>query len=167
MSQVIPEMFPTGRSGSRFGGRRPEQAPRRTQRQTVTALSGVPLFTGFGKRHLQQLAREADELAFGPGESVVTEGVLGETLFVVLAGHGKVVRRKRRVGEVVPGDFFGELSAIDGGARTASVIAETPMRVLRLYRRTLVALLKDEPQLALKILDGIVRRVREVERRTG
>lgn len=167
MSQVIPEVFPREPGSRKLVERRPEQAARRTRRQTVTALHGVPLFSGFGKRHLERLAKETDELAFEPGESVVTEGMPGETLFVVLSGHGKVVRGGRRVGGVVPGDFFGELSAIDGGARTASVVADTPMSVLRLFRRTLIGLLSDEPQLALKLLDGIVRRVREVERRTG
>ena len=70
------------------------------------------------------------------------------------------------MGEVLPGDFFGELSAIDGGPRSANVIAETPMRVLRLFRHTLISLLRDEPRLTLKLIDGVVRRIREVERRT-
>jgi CRP-like cAMP-binding protein len=82
----------------------------------------------------------------------------------VIQGKGKVVRRGRRVGSVVPGDFFGELSTIDGGPRTATVVAETPMKVLRLFRSTLRKLLQDEPELSIKILDGIVRRIRQVER---
>jgi CRP-like cAMP-binding protein len=90
--------------------------------------------------------------------------MLGETLFVVLSGKGKVTRGRRKVGEVLPGDFFGELSALDGGPRTATVTAETPMRVLRLFRHTLMDLLRDEPRLILKLLDGIVRRIREIER---
>ena len=167
MSQVIPEVFRRVPRGRKLVERRPEQAAKRTRHQTVAALAGVPLFSGFGKRHLQRLAKDTDELLFDTGESVVSEGMPGEALFVVLAGHGKVVRRGRRVGEVVPGDFFGELSAIDGGVRTATVVADTPIRVLRLFRRTLLALLADEPQLSLKLLDGMVRRVREVERRTG
>jgi CRP/FNR family cyclic AMP-dependent transcriptional regulator len=133
----------------------------------VVALQGVPLFTGLSKRHLQRLAKETDELTFDAGETIIQEGMLGETLFVVLEGHGKVIRRGRKVGEVTPGDFFGELSAIDGGERTASVVADTPMVVLRLFRRTLVTLLHEEPRLALKVLDGVVQRVRQVQRRTG
>jgi hypothetical protein len=43
----------------------------------------------------------------------------------------------------------------------------TPVRVVRLFRRTLRKLLQDEPQLTVKILDGIVRRIRQVERRSG
>jgi CRP/FNR family cyclic AMP-dependent transcriptional regulator len=139
----------------------------RTRRETAVALAGVPLFADLPKRHLQRLAREADELTFAPGEQIVREGSLGETVFVVMEGRAKVTRNGRRVGEVLPGDFFGELSAIDGGPRTASITAVTPVRVVRLFRRTLRKLLEDEPQLTVKILDGIVRRIRQVERRSG
>jgi CRP/FNR family transcriptional regulator, cyclic AMP receptor protein len=145
----------------------PEVRASRTKRETAVALSGVPLFADLPKRHLQRLAREADELTFAPGEQIVQEGSLGETLFVVMEGRAKVTRNGRRVGEVLPGDFFGELSAIDGGPRTASITAVTPVRVVRLFRRTLRKLLDDEPQLTVKILDGVVRRIRQVERRSG
>ena len=91
------------------------------------------------------------------------EGELGETLFVVLEGEGKVVRGSRKVGTVLPGDFFGELAAIDAQPRSASVVAVTPLRVLRLFRRHLLKLLVNEPQITLKLLDGIVRRIRQVE----
>jgi len=82
----------------------------------------------------------------------------------VLEGEGKVVRSGKKVGTVLPGDFFGELAAIDAQPRSASVVAVTPLRVLRLFRRHLLALLKDEPQITLKLLDGIVRRVRQIDR---
>jgi len=149
-----------------LAARQPEQRPRRTRRETLVALAGVPLFADLPRKHLQRIAKEADELTFSPGEAIVEEGNLGETLFVVLEGHAKVVRGGRKVGQVLPGDFFGELSLIDGGPRSASVIAETPMRVLRVFRRTLTALWKDDPKLAIRVLDGVTRRVREVSRAT-
>jgi CRP-like cAMP-binding protein len=145
--------------------RAPEQPPRRTKRQTASVLRGVPLFSSLPRRALERLAEDTDELTYRPGQKVVEEGLLGETLFVVLSGEGKVVRRGRTLARVRPGDFFGELSALDGGPRTATIVAETPMEVLRLFRRTLFALLRDEPQLALRLMDGIVRRVREIDRR--
>jgi CRP-like cAMP-binding protein len=145
--------------------RAPEQPPRRTKRQTATVLGGVPLFSSLPRRALERLAEETDELTFRPGQTVVEEGLLGETLFVVLSGEGKVVRKGRTLARVRPGDFFGELSALDGGPRTATIVAQTPLEVLRLFRRTLFSLLSDEPQLALKLMDGIVRRVREIDRR--
>ena len=145
-------------------GRRPEQAARRTQRESVTALSVVPLFTVFSKKQLERLAKETDRQSFAPGVKIVEEGLLGETLFVVLEGRAKVTRGGKKVGEVLPGDFFGELSALDGGPRSATVTAVTPVKVLRLFRRTLVGALKDEPRLAIKLLDGMAARIRQVER---
>lgn len=164
MSQSFPDMMMRGARPA-VPGRRPEQPAPRTRRQTALVLGGIPMFADFSKRHLNRLAGDTDELLFEPGQVIVREDDLGETLFVVLEGQAKVTRGTKKVGEVLPGDFFGELSAIDGGPRTASVIAVTPMRVLRLFRRTLSALIEDEPQLTLKLLDGITRRLREVERR--
>ncbi|HET6714325.1 MAG TPA: cyclic nucleotide-binding domain-containing protein [Actinomycetota bacterium] len=163
MSQSFPDLW-RRESAPRPPARRPEQTLTRTRRQTATALAGVPLFAGFSKKHLQRLAADTDELTYARGEAVVREGELGETLFVVLEGEAKVVRGKRKVGTVLPGDFFGELAAIDAQPRSASVIAVTPLRVLRLFRRHLLGLLEDEPQVTLKLLDGIVRRIRQVER---
>lgn len=140
--------------------RQPEQPIRRTRRQTAAALAHVPLFSGFSKRDLARLAEETDVVSFAPGQAVVEEGMLGETMFVVLSGEAKVLQGKRRLGTVRPGDFFGEVAVLDGSPRSASVIAETPLAAIRLFRRTLVALLEAEPQMALKILDGLVRRVR-------
>jgi CRP-like cAMP-binding protein len=151
-------------AGKDARGRRPEQSARRTQRESVTALSVVPLFTVFSKKQLERLAKETDRQSFAPGVKIVEEGLLGETLFVVLEGRAKVTRGGKKVGEVLPGDFFGELSALDGGARSATVTAVTPVKVLRLFRRTLVGALKEEPRLAIKLLDGMAARIRQVER---
>ncbi|HEY7667278.1 MAG TPA: cyclic nucleotide-binding domain-containing protein [Actinomycetota bacterium] len=164
MSQSFPDLVLRERRPPRPPAA-PEQPPRRTKRQTAAVLGAVPLFSGLPRRALERLAGETDELVFRPGQRVVEEGLLGETLFVVLSGEGKVLRKGRALAFVRPGDFFGELSALDGGPRTATVVAETPLEVLRLFRRTLFALVHDEPQLALKLMDGIVRRVREIDRR--
>lgn len=163
MSQSLPDMW-RRESGRRAPARQPEQPLKRTKRQTATALAGVPMFSDLSKKDLERLAADTDELAFGPREPVVREGERGETLFVVLEGEGRVVRGGKKVGTVLPGDFFGELAAIDGAPRSASVVAVTPLRVLRLFRRHLMALLKDEPHVTLKLLDGIVRRLRQIDR---
>lgn|SRR5512134_2045746 len=163
MSQSLPDMW-RREVGHRPPARQPEQPLKRTRRQTAAVLAGVPMFAELSKRYLRRLAADTDELSFAPREAVVREGERGETLFVVLEGEGKVVRGGKKVGSVVPGDFFGELAAIDGAPRSASVVAVTPLRVLRLFRRHLLALLEDEPQVTLKLLDGIVRRLRQIDR---
>jgi protein phosphatase len=129
----------------------------------VAALTAVPLFDGFSKRHLRRLAREADAVEFEPGRAIVEEGQAGEALFVVLTGTARVVRAGRKVGSLIPGDFFGELSALDGGPRTASVVPETPVEVLRVFRHTLKRMVEQEPALAMGLLDGLARRLRQVQ----
>jgi CRP/FNR family cyclic AMP-dependent transcriptional regulator len=163
MPQSLPDMIVRARGGKAHETR-PEQSPARTRRRSAVALAGVPLFTGFSKRHLRHLADATDEVVFRPGEAIVTEGALGETLFVILEGQAKVVRGGKVQTRLVPGDFFGEVSVLDGGPRTASVVAETPVAALRLFRRTVLELMESEPQLALALLEGIARRIREVDR---
>jgi CRP-like cAMP-binding protein len=149
-------------SGRRVGGRRPEQSARRTKRQTAQVLGAVPLFAELSQRQLERLAREADEQTFEPGRPIVQEGQPGETLYIVLSGEAKVIRGHRTVARMYPGDVFGELSALDGGPRTASVTADTRVEVLRLFRHTLLRMIEREPELSFKLLDVIVRRLRQL-----
>lgn len=137
--------------------------PHAALKRSVVALAAVPLFDGFSKAHLRRLAGEADLVEFGPGRAIVEEAQAGEAMFVILAGKARVVRAGRKVGALIPGDFFGELSALDGGPRTASVVPDTPMEVLRLFRHTLHRLMKQEPALAMNILEGLARRLRQVQ----
>ena len=131
-------------------------------RRSVAALNAVPLFDGSSKRHLHRLAAEAEVVAFEADRAIVEEGGAGEAMFVVLSGRARVVRGGRTVATLVPGDFFGELSALDGGPRTASIVSETPMELLRLFRHTLRRMIEEEPSLAMRLLEGLARRLRQV-----
>ena len=162
MPQSLPDVFV--RSRKEPVRSRPAQSPTRTRRRSTVALAVVPLFAGFSTRHLQRLAAAADDVAFRAGERIVEQGNPGETLFVLLEGQAKVVRDGRVRTRLVPGDFFGEISVLDGGPRTASVIAETPVSALRVFRHTLLEMIRSEPHLALRLLEGIARRVREIDR---
>ena len=122
----------------------------------------MPLFDGFSKRHLRRLAEDSDLVEVDAGRAIVEEGQAGEAMFVILGGRARVVRAGRRVAELIPGDFFGELSALDGGPRTASVVADTKMELLRLFRHTLHRVVEDEPRLAIGLLEGLARRLRHV-----
>ena len=132
-------------------------------RRSVAALGGVPLFDGFSKRHLRRLAAETDVVAFGAEHAIVEEGGAGEAMFVILRGSARVARGGRKVATLIPGDFFGELSALDGGPRTASIVSETPMELLRLHRHTLRRVIEDEPTLVMGLLEGLARRLRQMQ----
>lgn len=135
---------------------------RPTIHRSLTAIAEIPLFAGLSKRHLRRLAGDADVVRFSPGRPVVDEGRPGEAMYVMLSGSAKVVRGRRTVATLIPGDFFGELSALDGGPRTASIVPDTPVEVLRLFRHTLFDLLRSEPTLAFRMLEGLARRMRQV-----
>jgi CRP-like cAMP-binding protein len=162
MGQSFPDMVLRGAARRRTPSRRREQEPRRTRRETAKVLSVVPLFSGFSKRDLNRLAGETDVVSFTAGTAVVEEGMLGATMFIVLSGEAKVVRGSRRLSTLRPGDFFGEVALLDGAPRSATVVADTHLVAIRLYRRTLLRLLEAQPDLARKILDVLVRRIRDV-----
>jgi CRP-like cAMP-binding protein len=74
---------------------------------------------------------------------------------------GKIVTARGEA-ELGPGDFFGELSLLDGEPRAATVVAATTMRAIRVERAAFRRLLRDEPDLALKVLEGMARRTRKI-----
>lgn len=128
----------------------------------IDALATVPLFANLSGRHLKKVLSRAVENDFDAGTVVVREGGSGDTLFVVLEGSLKVVRNGRTVARRSAGEFFGEISVITGGRRTATVIAETPLRCLVLYRRELKELVMSEPTTAWAMLETVASSVREV-----
>lgn len=142
----------------------PEQRSQKIRRRSAVVLGGVPLFSSLSKRQLHRLADAADEISFRRGAKVVEEGLLGETLFVILEGQANVMRGKRKVATLLPGDFFGEVSLLDGGPRTATVVADTPLLAVRLYRKPFTKILESEPKMASQVLQTMARRLRTVER---
>jgi CRP/FNR family transcriptional regulator, cyclic AMP receptor protein len=83
---------------------------------------------------------------------------------VLVEGEAKIVRRKRTIARVAPGEFFGEISLLDGGPRTASVIADTPVTAIRIFKRSFDKLVSSDPSVASRMLAVVARRLREAER---
>ncbi len=117
MSQHGAESLFRSADGKSLTSRQPETGRRRTRRQTVTALQVIPSFSGFSRRHLERLAKETDEMTFAPGDVIVQEGMLGETLFIILEGRAKVLRGGRKVAEDPAGGVLRR--ALDPGRRSA------------------------------------------------
>jgi CRP/FNR family cyclic AMP-dependent transcriptional regulator len=124
-------------------------------------LSKVPLFSALSKRDLQLVARAAEDVKVDAGKVLVTEGSAGTEFFVIVDGKARVTRRGRKVAELGPGQFFGELALLDRAPRNATVVAETPMELLVLGQREFAALIDEVPGLAHKLLAGLARRLRE------
>jgi CRP-like cAMP-binding protein len=127
------------------------------------ALERAPLLANLPKRHLRSIARVTGVRNYGEGTVIVKEGGSGSSFFVILDGRAKVVRGGRTVGRLAPGDFFGEVSLLDPGPRTASVVAEAPTQCLDLAGGDFRRILAGQPQLALAILRGMAQRLRARE----
>jgi len=123
-------------------------------------LSEIPLFSTLSERRLRKLAGEATEDAYEAGDVIVREDGRTQTMFVILEGSAKVVRKGRTIAHRREGEYFGEISMIDG-RRVASVVAETPMRCLILYHDDLRRLLLDDPSMAWELLKTLASRVRD------
>ena len=98
------------------------------------------------------------------GTALAEEGKPGDTFYVILSGQAKVVRRGRTIAHLMPGDWFGEISLIDGGPRTASVVTETPAEVMTLSRKPFESMIQREPTIVLAMLEELARRLRNAER---
>jgi CRP/FNR family cyclic AMP-dependent transcriptional regulator len=133
-------------------------------RRDADLLARVPLFAGLPKRHLRNVASIAKHLALGEGSAVAKEGEQGDDFYVIASGQARVVRGGRTIAQLMPGDFFGEIALLDGGPRTASVVAETPIELLVLNRKSFQKILERDPAVVLKMLAELALRLRNVER---
>ncbi len=133
---------------------------------TVGFLQRVPLFAGLSKRHLETLAKRCFERTYAAGDEIVTQDKTGEGMFVVTSGTAEVVRQRKDGSKVVvnkfgPTDFFGELALLDEGVRTATVTARESMQCLALTKWDFLAELRQDPEMAVLILQELARRFRQ------
>jgi CRP/FNR family transcriptional regulator, cyclic AMP receptor protein len=126
-------------------------------------LTTVPIFSALSKKDLQKIARASDEVVIEEGRAVVQEGTSGHEAFVILEGKASVERKGLKVADLGPGDYFGELALLDGGPRTATVIATTPLTVLVLGQREFSGVLDSVPGLAHKLLATLATRIRVLD----
>jgi CRP/FNR family cyclic AMP-dependent transcriptional regulator len=133
-------------------------------KQREVALAGVSLFEGLSKRQLRRIAEASEIVNYMAGHSIVREGEDGDSFFVVLEGQAKVSVRGRTVNRTLPGDHFGEISLLDGGPRTATVASETPMTMLVLDRAEFQHVIKEDPQVAVSLMESLARMIRRVDR---
>jgi hypothetical protein len=128
------------------------------------ALVDVPLFSNLSRRQLRHISGLTEEEHFGQGTTLAEQDKPGDTFYVLLEGEAKVVRNGRRMDQLIPGDFFGEIALIDGGPRTASVVATTPVTTLTIQRKRFRKMLEEDPSIVLAMLEELAKRLRNNER---
>ena len=129
------------------------------------ALAQVPLFAGMPPRFLRRLGDKTDEQRFMEGATIVRQGDPGDTFYVIIEGEAKVRDRGgKTLSRLIPGDFFGEISLMDGGPRTATVVAETNLTALALSRKDFGAMLQSDPHVTVGLLKHAAALLRRLER---
>ena len=135
-------------------------------RPTIELLSRVPLFETLSQAHLGRLAALAEEARYHQGRVIVKRDDPGRAFYVIVEGAAKVVKGKivtaKSEATLGPGDFFGELSLLDGEARSATVVAASDMTAIRVERTAFRRLLRENPDLSIKLLEGMARRTRKM-----
>jgi len=96
--------------------------------------------------------------------AIVREGTKGNAFYVVLKGQAVVTMGDNFLTRLVPGDHFGEIAAIDGGERSASVTSETPVQLAVMTRMDLQKALRDDPELALALMVALAQMVRRANK---
>jgi CRP-like cAMP-binding protein len=129
----------------------------------VDHLAQVRLFSSMSKRDLQKIARASDEVSVEAGKVLVEEGTRGREAFVILEGDAIVRRNNRKVTTLGPGDHFGELALLDGGQRTATVVADSPLKVLVIGQREFLGVLDEVPGLAHKVMASLAQTIRSLD----
>ena len=128
--------------------------------ETVDLLSKVPIFSGLSKKELQRIAESVKEVAHREGAVLAREGESGLGFFLITDGTARAEVGGRVRTRMGPGDFFGEISLLDGGPRTATVLAETPVRTLALTQWVFKSLIENNPSIASKMLKVMASRLR-------
>lgn len=131
-----------------------------TKKEGIAHLAAVPLFSSMSQRELGKLWDSMKVVHHSAGHVVMTEGQPGHGFQLILSGTVEVQRKGKKI-TLGPGAFFGEMALIDGGPRTATVTASTPIETAALNPSTFKAIVQKKPQLAWQLLTHMTGRLRE------
>jgi CRP/FNR family transcriptional regulator, cyclic AMP receptor protein len=129
---------------------------------TVDRLKSVGQLHDCTRSQLEQVARLAERIQVGEGEVLAREGRIGREFFLILSGTVAVTQKGRRVNALGPGDFFGELAAVNPGPRNATVTALSDLDVLIIGPREFAAM-ADIPGFRDALLKSMASRLRTVD----
>ena len=137
--------------------------------EKIELLQSVSIFWDLNENDLGHIADKMVAKHFENGNYIFLEDSEGEQCFFVLEGSVKVTRLSKDGREVIlamlnEGEFFGEMSLLDGESRSANVIALEKTKVLTLDRNDFIAVVNDYPQIAVQLLKELARRLRKSDR---
>ena len=160
VSRILDGSISPDPKGGGFGG---FFRGRVSQDDRIDRLEEVGLLAGCSRRQLRAIAKISEVIEVPAGTVLARAGHSGEEFFLILDGSAHVDVSPRKRVRLTPGQYFGEMSLLDGGPRSATVIADTPLRLLVIKRRDFSTLLREAPDLTQNVLATLSRRVRHAE----
>ncbi len=131
--------------------------------EIVEALGRTDLFGGLGKRHLTAIAAQARLVRHPQGKDITEQGGGAAGFHLIKEGTASVRVNDRDRPGLGPGDYFGEISMIDGEPRSATVHAESEMTTISIPSWAFHPILDEEPEVAKVLLKVLCARLRAVE----
>jgi CRP-like cAMP-binding protein len=133
-----------------------------TEDRRAGLLSATPLFSGLDAAGMEIVAQRAVEVSFDDGHVIARQGDVGTGFFVIATGAVRVVRDGHQIAHLGQGEFFGELSVLDGRPRTAQVIADGATTCLALASWDFEAVVAEQPAVALAVMRVLAKRLRDL-----
>jgi CRP-like cAMP-binding protein len=127
----------------------------------MDALKHVPLFARCSKAELRTLAMNTDEVDVEAGRTLIVQGQSNHTFFILVSGEVEVDIQGQPSHRLGPGDFFGEISMLDSGPATATVVTKTPADVLVMSHAQFQNAIKANEAIALQVIAVMAERLRE------
>ena len=129
----------------------------------IDVLKKVPLFGALNRRHLDMIARHADEVKRDGGAVLARQGARGLEFLLIVEGSAQVEKDGKIIARLGAGDFFGEMSLIDGRPRSATVVADAPVVLLVVHASSFGRLLETVPGLSKKVMITLCERLRAAD----
>ncbi len=131
----------------------------------ISVLKYIPLFSELSEEELKEIVKLAIRQIYKKDNMILIEEEIGSTMFIILDGRVKISRISEDGREVIlsilsEGDFFGEMSILDGQNRSANVVTLEDSKIMVVRREDFLKMLRDYPQIAINLLKELAHRLR-------
>lgn len=123
-------------------------------------LKRVPIFSQCSRSEFQTLARNTDQVSLPAGRTLIEQGHPNHSFYILLQGEADVLVNGNRVGQMKSGDVFGEISMLDRGSATATVVTTTPVEVLVMSHAQFRDAVRSDENIAHNVIAVMAERLR-------
>ena len=133
----------------------------------IMLLRGIDIFESLSVSELAATVYVVEEIDCTPGEIIIQEGTVGDTMYLVIKGEVSVIKDLGEINEIEidrikAGDYFGEMALFEDAVRSVSIRIEEPSRFMVLHKQEFKELVREYPQIALEICKVLSGRIRNL-----